>query len=209
MLIVGTVILGSGTGCQKASQSNAADTTAASSTTTATTSAPAVSADRGKYLVTIGGCNDCHTPWKMGANGSEPDMSRMLSGHPEDMKMPPPPKAQGPWVGSFGATMTAWSGPWGVSLTRNLNPDSLTGIGTWTEELFIKTIRTGKHWGTSRPIMPPMPWPNYAQATDDDLKSIYAYLRTVPAIKNQVPDYIPPAGASTAMAPTGTDTAKH
>ena len=39
--------------------------------------------ERGKYLVTVGGCNDCHTPLKMGAKGPEPDMSRMLSGHPD------------------------------------------------------------------------------------------------------------------------------
>src|SRR6187549_1016972 len=78
---------------------------------------------RGKYLVTIGGCNDCHTPWKMGEHGPEPDTSRMLSGHPEDMVMPPGPKADMPWGASVAATMTAWTGPWGVSYTANLTPD--------------------------------------------------------------------------------------
>ena len=66
-----------------------------------------------------------------------------------------------------------------------------------TEELFIKALRTGKHMGTSRDILPPMPWPNYAPMSDDDLKAIWAYLRTIPAITNHVPDPIPPAAAPT------------
>ena len=146
---------------------------------------------RGEYLVTIGGCNDCHTPLKMGPNGPEPDMSRALSGHPEFMPMPEAPKLPaGPWQWTGAATNTAFAGPWGVSFARNLTPEQLTGTGIWTEEMFIKTLRTGKHWGVSRPILPPMPWQNYAKATDEDLKSIYAYLRTLKPIKNQVPDAI-------------------
>src|SRR5262245_14387767 len=68
-----------------------------------TTTTPTVSRlERGKYLVNIGGCNDCHTPLKMGAKGPEPDLSRMLSGHPEDAKLPPPRKLDdSPW---FAAT---------------------------------------------------------------------------------------------------------
>jgi len=54
-------------------------------------------------------------------------------------------------------------------------------------------MRTGKHFGTSRDIQPPMPWPWIGQATDEDLKAIYAYLRTVPPIVNHVPDYQEPA----------------
>src|SRR5688500_13827430 len=54
--------------------------------------------DRGRYMVTIGGCNDCHTPMKMGANGPEPDMSRMLSGHPDTMPITQPLAVEGPWV---------------------------------------------------------------------------------------------------------------
>ena len=53
---------------------------------------------RGKYLVTVAGCNHCHTPWKLGPNGPEPDMTRMLSGHPQDMTLPQPPKPEGPWI---------------------------------------------------------------------------------------------------------------
>lgn len=148
---------------------------------------------RGKYLSIVGGCNDCHTPWKMGVGGvPEPDMSRMLSGHPEALKMPPPPPPTGPWLWQGGATNTAFAGPWGVSYATNLTPDQNTGMGIWTEEKFLKAMRTGKHFGASRPIMPPMPWPNLAQMTDEDLKALYAYLRSIPAIKNRVPDYQEP-----------------
>lgn len=147
--------------------------------------------ERGRYLVTIGTCNDCHTPFKMGPNGPEPDMSRMLSGHPQELQMPPVPPAQGPWNWMGAATNTAFAGPWGVSYAPNLTPDENTGIGVWTEEIFIKTLRTGRHWGQARPILPPMPWQNYAQMTDDDLKAIYAYLRSVPPVVNSVPDSVP------------------
>jgi mono/diheme cytochrome c family protein len=148
----------------------------------------------GGYLVTVMACNDCHTPYKMGKNGPEPDMSRMLSGHPENMKMPPPPKVQEPW-GMVGAvTNTAWAGPWGVSYTSNITPDQNTGIGMWTESMFIRAMRTGKHMGTSRSILPPMPWPWYAQMRDEELKAIFAYLKSIPPIHNRVPDPEPPAG---------------
>lgn len=147
--------------------------------------------ERGRYLVAIGGCNDCHTPMKMGAKGPEPDMSRMLSGHPEMLKMPPAPKlGQGPWVWVAAGTNTAFAGPWGVSYTANLTPDRMTGLGIWNEEMFVKTIRTGRHWGVGRPILPPMPYQNVAQLTDEDLKSVFAYLQSIPPVKNQVPDAI-------------------
>jgi len=152
--------------------------------------------ERGKYLVTAGACNDCHTPWKLGDKGPEPDMSRMLSGHPEGMKLPPPPVLPpGPW-GMVGAlSMTAWAGPWGISYTANLTSDRETGLGALSEENFIKAMRTGKHYGGGREILPPMPWNWLGQASDDDLKAIYAYLKTVPPIKNRVPDPVPPAPA--------------
>ena len=145
---------------------------------------------RGQYLVTIGGCNDCHTPLKMGPKGPEPDMLRMRSGHPEHFAMPPAPKSNGPWMWSGAATNTAFAGPWGVSFARNLTPDDHTGIGIWSEEMFVNTIRSGRHWGVSRPILPPMPWMNYAKMSDEDLRSVYAYLRSIPKVKNQVPDAI-------------------
>jgi hypothetical protein len=148
---------------------------------------------RGEYLVTVGGCNDCHTPWKMGQNGPEPDMTRMLSGHPQELTMPEPPKPVGPWIASASGTFTAWAGPWGTSYSANLTPDPETGLGKWTEQNFIESMRTGKHMGRGRPILPPMPWPNLAKATDADLKAMFAYLRSIPAIPNQVPEPVAPA----------------
>ncbi len=145
---------------------------------------------RGKYLVDIAGCNDCHTPYKLGPNGPEPDMSRMLSGHPQNLAMPAPPSPAGPWAWSAAITNTAFAGPWGVSYTFNLTPDEHTGIGIWTEDIFIKTMRTGRHWGTSRPILPPMPWQNLNAMTDEDLRALFAYLRTIPPVRNRVPDAI-------------------
>lgn len=153
--------------------------------------APAMSpVERGKYIVAAGGCNDCHTPMKMGPSGPEPDMSRMLSGHPETMKITKAPKLEEPWMAAATATFTAWAGPWGISYSANLTPDQNTGLGIWTEDMFVKAIREGKHMGTSRPILPPMPWPAFRNYSDDDLKAIFAYLKTIPAIHNQVPDPI-------------------
>jgi hypothetical protein len=156
---------------------------------------PAEGADklaRGKYLVTTSGCNDCHTPWKMGPKGPEPDMSRMLSGHPEDMALPPAPQPQGPWIVAGAATNTAWSGPWGVSFTANLTPDAETGLGNWTQRNFSETIRTGRHMGRGRQVLPPMPIPAYKNFTDTDLEAIFSYLQSIPAVKNHVPEPLPP-----------------
>ena len=148
---------------------------------------------RGEYLVTSIGCNDCHTPFKMGPNGPAPDMSRMLSGHPEEIGPLPLASQDGPWMMAGAATNTAYSGPWGISYTANLTPDQNTGLGIWTEDMFLKAIRTGKHMGTSRPILPPMPWPAFRNFSDEDLKSIFAYLRSIPPVVNHVPDITPPA----------------
>lgn len=151
--------------------------------------------ERGRYLVTAMMCNDCRTPWHVGPKGPEPDMTRMLSGHPQNLKMPPAPAAQGPWIVSMAATNTAFAGPWGVSYAANLTPDQNTGLGIWREEDFVKAIRTGKHFGVSREILPPMPWSFIRTLTDEDLKSVYAYLRTIPPVSNLVPDAEPPAPA--------------
>ena len=159
---------------------------------------------RGKYLVTVAGCNDCHTPWKMGANGPEPDMSRMLSGHPQGLTLPPPPKLpEGPWVVTAAATNTAWSGPWGVSFTANLTPDADTGLGKWTQRNFTETIRTGRHMGRGREILPPMPIPAYKNFNDQDLAAIFAYLQTIPAVKNKVPAPRAPVAATASASPAG------
>jgi hypothetical protein len=150
---------------------------------------------RGQYLVSTSGCHDCHTPWKMGEKGPEPDMTRALSGHPEGMALPPPPKVEGPWVMTAAATNTAWAGPWGISFTANLTPDPETGLGKWTQRNFTETIRTGRHMGRGRQILPPMPIPVYRNFTDADLEAIFGYLQTLPAIRNRVPEPLPPAAA--------------
>ncbi len=149
---------------------------------------------RGEYLVTTSGCNDCHTPWKMGVNGPEPDMELMLSGHPESIVISEVPPITEPWVALTYATNTAIAGPWGVSFTANLTPDPETGVlRDYTEDQFLLALRTGRHLGQGRPILPPMPWSVYGQMTDDDLKAIYAYLGQIPAIRNNVQEPLPPS----------------
>jgi mono/diheme cytochrome c family protein len=148
----------------------------------------------GEYLVTLGGCNHCHSPKVLTDMGPVPDTTKLLSGYPADSKIPsidPTLVQPGKWILTTG-DLTAWVGPWGVSIAANLTPDEPTGLGTWTDEVFIKALRTGKHMGIGRPILPPMPWPDIAKATDEDLKAIFAYLKSLPPIRNKVPDPIPP-----------------
>jgi mono/diheme cytochrome c family protein len=148
----------------------------------------------GEYLVNTSGCHDCHTPFTMGPNGPEPDMTRALSGHPQDIVIQAPAQLPEPWIVASIGTNTAHSGPWGVSFSANLTPDPETGVlRDISEEQFIETLRTGRHKGQGRQILPPMPWPVYGQMTDDDLKAIYAYLQQIPPIANQVPEPLPPA----------------
>ncbi|MCS7310819.1 MAG: cytochrome c [Armatimonadetes bacterium] len=150
--------------------------------------------ERGKYLVTVAACGSCHTPHKMGPNGPVPDETRLLSGHPQDEKVTLPPGSPQNWPIMTWRTNTAFFGPWGVAFAANLTPDEETGIGIWDEELFIKVMRTGKHWGAGRDIARIMPWHEYAKMTDEDLKAILAYLKSLPPIKNEVPELIPPGG---------------
>jgi mono/diheme cytochrome c family protein len=150
---------------------------------------------RGEYLIAAGTCSDCHTPKTFTPKGPVPDMSRSLSGAPADIKIPPIPAgviSPAGW-GALGTNdMTAWAGPWGVSFAANLTPDKATGIGAWTEAAFVKSLRTGKHKGVLRDILPPMPWQGLAKLTDDDLKAMFAYLQSLKPIQNKVPDPIPP-----------------
>jgi mono/diheme cytochrome c family protein len=151
---------------------------------------------RGEYLVKGGGCGDCHTPLKMGPSGPESDQARLLSGHPEALAMPPAPKLPaGPWMMTIAATMTAWSGPWGVSFTANLTPDVETGLGKWTAKTFVDSIRSGRLMGRGREILPPMPYQALRNLTDEDLKAIFAYLQTIPRLSNRVPDPVAPQDA--------------
>ncbi len=141
------------------------------------------------------GCNDCHTPKTLTPQGPVPDSTRFLAGYPADAKLPPvTPGALGrdKWGALASGDLTAWAGPWGVSFAGNLTPDE-TGLAGWNEEGFIKTMRTGKHMGVGRDLLPPMPWYDLAALTDDDLKAVFAYLRTLKPVKNQVPPPIPPS----------------
>jgi cytochrome c553 len=163
--------------------------------------------ERGKYLVTIAVCHDCHTP-KIDEPDGKPvlDEKRLLSGHPEKAPYPtwtPDDMKQRNAIALTNSSMTAWAGPWGVSFTANLTPDKETGIAEWSEEHFIQALRTGKHQGqpNGRDILPPMPWQFFKSMTDDDIKAIYAYLRTIPAVKNQVPLPAVPGGAESQAKP--------
>ena len=139
--------------------SNTKTSTSTDSTSTAALS-PEAKVARGKYMVAIAGCIDCHTP---GSLYGAPDTSRMLSG-----------------------SELGWTGPWGTSYPANLTPDSTTGIGTYTEDDIVTAFRTG-HKKSGAPILPPMPWPMYASFTDEDAYAIAAYLKTLPPVVHAVP----------------------
>src|SRR5688500_7559062 len=149
----------------------------------------------GEHLVLSGGCGDCHTPKKMTAQGPVDDSSLLLSGHPAQMPIPPVDRLDLQAKGVFASqTLTAWVGPWGVSFSANLTSDS-NGIGPWKEDQFIYAVRHGVTKGIagSRPMLPPMPWHSIKNFSDDELKAIFAYLKTVKPIKNAVPAPMPPA----------------
>ena len=150
--------------------------------------------ERGKFLVTVGGCDDCHTPKNFGPNGPELDMSRRLSGHPAGSVVTPVDTSLLHQYAYFSHDLTTAIGPWGVTFSINLTPDNETGIGTWQPEMFINAMKTGKHLGVAegRPILPPMPWQNMAQLPEEDLKCMFAYLKSLPAVKNKVPDPMAP-----------------
>jgi hypothetical protein len=151
----------------------------------------------GEHLVIIGGCNDCHTPKRMTNMGPVLDTPLWLSGHPAKM---PRIEVNRKEMESKGLAvtrdLTEWVGPWGVSFAANLTPDD-TGIGAWTEAQFILAIREGKYKGLkdSRQLLPPMPWEMYRHMTDDELKAIFAYLKTIKPVNNLVPPPIPPVSA--------------
>ena len=160
--------------------------------------------ERGKYLVTIAACHDCHTPKIEGPDGKPAlDEKRLLSGHPEKAPYPSwtlDDMKQRNALALTNSMLTSWAGPWGVSFTANLTPDKETGIAEWSEEHFIQALRTGKHQGqpNGRDILPPMPWQFFKSMTDDDLKAVFAYLRSIPPVKNQVPlPVLPVAGSET------------
>ncbi|MCK7526451.1 MAG: c-type cytochrome [Ignavibacteriales bacterium] len=146
--------------------------------------------ERGKYLITAGGCHDCHSPKVFGPQGPKIDETKILSGHPAEMQLAefdPAILEPGKYI-LFTQDVTAAIGPWGASFAANLTPDNETGIGTWQPEMFINALRTGKHLGAGRPILPPMPWEMVGKLTDEDLQAMFAYLKSIPPVKNKVPD---------------------
>lgn len=159
--------------------------------------APAMtSVERGKYLVNIGGCNDCHTPKIMTDKGPVPDESLTLSGLRQGTVLP-----EIDWslvdAGKFvlmGQDLGYFIGPWGVSFAYNLTPDTATGIGAWNFELFQKIVKTGMHMGmeNGRPVLPPMVVQGLQGLTDEDLRAIFDYLKSLPPIHNRIPDPLPP-----------------
>ncbi len=107
--------------------------------------------------------------------------------------MPPAPALPpGPWVATIAGTFTAFSGPLGTSFTQNLTPDKETGLGDWTVEEFIATMQTGRERGKGRPVLPPMPVQNLKALSDSDIRALFAYLQSIPAIKNRTPQPIEP-----------------
>jgi hypothetical protein len=152
--------------------------------------------ERGKYLVMAAGCNHCHSPKVLTPMGPVPDTTRLLSGAPAGNPIPQMPKgvlAADQFAVAATADLTTWIGPWGVSFAYNLTPDPATGIGNWTEDLFINTLRSGKFMGQSRDILPPMPWQDIGRMSDDDLKAMFAYLKSLKPINNPIPAPIPPS----------------
>jgi len=127
----------------------------------AAASAAETQIERGKYLVSISGCNDCHTP---GYFLGKPDFSRALSGSDVGFAIP-----------GVGAVVG-----------RNLTPDKETGLGNWTAAQIITAFTTGMR-PDGRKLSPIMPWPELANLTADHAEAIAAYLQSLPPVKNAVP----------------------
>ncbi|AEV97781.1 diheme cytochrome c-553 [Niastella koreensis] len=149
--------------------------------------------ERGKYLVTTLGCNDCHSTKKLGPQGPVIDSANLLAGCLESNPLPTfETDAVKKGLVVMLPTMTAFMGPWGTTFAANLTPDS-TGIGSWSLDQFKKALREGKYKGLegSRPLLPPMPWQNYINMTDDDVEAVFTYLKSVKPVKNVVPGFRP------------------
>lgn len=155
---------------------------------------PAYSAaqiERGAELVGEWKCNYCHTPEVRGNGRPVPDPERLLSGHPSDQGVP---DMHDMIMGSAeymefldNLEASVWASDDKLVFAANITPDNETGIGTWSEEAFIQTMRSGTHMGIGRRILYPMPWQELSELDDADLIAIYAYLRTVKPVHNSVP----------------------
>jgi hypothetical protein len=149
---------------------------------------------RGKYLVGIMGCNDCHSPKRMGENGPEIIPELLLSGYPSErpvVNFDSPLLKEG--FGMFYPDLTAAAGPWGISFAGNLTPDA-TGMGNWTEEQFKIALTQGKFKGleNARMLLPPMPWFNYSVMKDEDIRAVFKYLQSINPVENVVPAPVSP-----------------
>lgn len=149
---------------------------------------------RGEYLVATIGCDDCHSPKKMGPNGPEVIPELRLSGYPSTRPLPKVDSAfmKTGWMMQANSDLTAFVGPWGVSYAANITGDE-TGIGSWTEEQFRKALTEGKWKGmdNSRTLLPPMPWFNYRNMKPEDVKAIFTYLKATNPVKNIEPPVQP------------------
>lgn len=199
------VVAGAGllTGCSEARTEDKKDLTGTAAMELPETTKPEALSQQeqiklGERLVLIAACHDCHTPKKMTEKGPVMDFSRALSGHPAKL---PPPDVNRQEVEQKGLvvtqTLTAWVGPWGISYAANITSDK-TGIGNWTEKNFFTAIRKGKFKGmeNARTLLPPMPWDMYQHMTDEELKAIFAYLKSTKPINNVVPAAQPPVAAA-------------
>ena len=149
--------------------------------------------ERGRYLVTSIGCDDCHSPKIMTDHGPAPDPATRFAGHIEgDLKDKVSKDATGNWL-LFNGSLTAAVGPWGISYSSNISSDD-SGIGLWTDEQFIRSMREGQYKGVegTRKLLPPMPWQNFANLTDDDLKAMLKYLKSSKPVRNVPPDPVSP-----------------
>lgn len=146
---------------------------------------------RGGYLVSIMGCDDCHSPKNMTAQGPALDMDRRLSGYPAERPMAKVNQdaVKNGWM-LFGGDLTSAAGPWGISFSANITGDPKTGIGNWTEEQFKRALTQGKAKGLekSRDLLPPMPWQGFRNLHDEDITAIFLYLKSVKAVENIVPE---------------------
>ena len=148
----------------------------------------------GEHLVTIGGCNDCHTPKKLTPMGPVDDTTLLLSGHPEKLPAADVDRKEMESKGLIVTSdFTSWTGPWGITYSANLTPDE-TGTGNWTENQFLYALKNSVSKGLAgaRPLMPPMSMMPVKHMTDDELKAIFAYLKTIKPIKNNSVQPTPP-----------------
>jgi mono/diheme cytochrome c family protein len=116
--------------------------------------------ERGKYLVAVIGCGDCHTP---GYFLGKPDMTKFLAGSDVGFAVP----------------------GLGVFVAPNLTPDQDTGLGKWTTEQIVAAITKGER-PDGRVLAPTMPWNDLSHLTKEDAVAIAAYLKSLPPIRNKV-----------------------